>query len=65
MNPSAVDMTRFPELAAPERILPALAPAWSIRAMRAMVMPVVGHGPDLSSSWTACDLRYVFRPPTC
>ncbi len=44
MNASAPDMSRFPELSAPERIL--LGPGPSMvdpRVMRAMVTPVVGH----------------------
>lgn len=65
MNPSAVDMTRFPELAAPERIL--LGPGPSMvdpRAMRAMVTPVVGHmDPTFLKLMDRVQdlLRYVFQ----
>ena len=65
MNPSAVDMTQFPELAAPERIL--LGPGPSMvdpRAMRAMVTPVVGHmDPTFLKLMDRVQdlLRYVFQ----
>lgn len=65
MDPSIPDMSRYPELSAPERIL--LGPGPSMvdpRVMRAMVTPVVGHlDPTFTRLMDRIQdlLRYVFQ----
>ena len=65
MDPSIPDMSQYPELSAPERIL--LGPGPSMvdpRVMRAMVTPVVGHlDPTFTRLMDRIQdlLRYVFQ----